>query len=556
MNKTISLTGTMPEFRGLFPGCGAVGKKTIIRSIQSLYLDDCLLILSKLSRHYYKYVNNRVVNGDNIYRKLCFELLDERVIKLIERSENDGEKYNIIFPELSILYLVKLCLKYCDKSGHTLTIDFEPETLHSIGKSLLIANSIMDDQQSRILAVADTQSEAFLINFTKQLIADTHIEFNQKMYCNYFLFNLLFNKYNNEFDISSVFLRKYGVKIEEYFAFLFLLFSQFLIKDGEDADKEMPFFNLHIALQNTKIKFNDDIIENFLINKINYNKIDDDFFNFFSIIENPLVKIHDNIVIPINFKYFILSITDGLYFDIYNFLEEDDQKKYSTFFGKAIEDYFQEIIINISKTAILSFEYKVKKETKETPDAVIVENGAIVMFECKKRQFHTSEFLKNGNKQMYIDRVHEFFYKPLDQIGKRIKDFRNNLYTIDGATTDFIIYPVVICPVAPPIFSGAWDSYNLSEYVIPENLKNDIMIAEPEVIDFEELECIEAYLNANPDKTITDLIKIKRGDEQFHNANWMVILQKNGMALINKRLRTKYQNEISKFKNLLFRKNI
>ncbi|MFA5617828.1 MAG: hypothetical protein WDK95_13375 [Syntrophorhabdaceae bacterium] len=552
MKEVISLIGTMPEFRELYPNYGAAGKKMIIKNIKSLYLDDCLLILSKLSRHYHKYINNRVANGPEIYRKLSFGLLDDTTIKLIEKFESDGKRHYIIFPEISILYLVRLCLKNCNQNGRTLTTDFKPEVLHLIGKSLLLSNSVMNDCQSKSSSAADNQSEVFLINFTKQLIADRHVEFIQKMYYNYFLFRIFFEKYNDKFNIESVFLKKYGVGMEEYFSFLYLLFSQFLIKPGEASDHDMPFFNLPIALRDVKIKFNNGVLKNYLINKVNYNKIDDDFFNYFGIVENPLVKLHGDNVIPLNYKYFVLSITDGLYFDIYNFLNEADRKIYSTFFGQSIENYFQDIIVSINKKAILSFEYKVSKETRETPDAVIVEKDGLIMFECKKRQFHTSDFLKNGDKKMYLERINEFFYKPLNQLGKRIKDLRDGAYKLDGYSGENRIYPIVICPISPPIFSGAWGTLNLAQYAIPDYLKNDPMIAEPEFIDFEELECIEEYLRINPTRSIIDLIKIKRSDPQYHNGNWMIILQKNGMALINKRLRTKYQDASAKFKNILF----
>lgn len=552
MKEDISLIGTMPEFRELYPNYGAAGKKMIIKNIQSLYLDDCLLILSKLSRHYHKYINNSVANGPEIYRKLNFELLDNKTIQLIEKSENDGKRHYIIFPEISILYLVRLCLKHCNQSGRTLTAYFKLETLQTVGKSLLISNSVMNDSQSKASDSSHNQSETFLINFTKQLIADKHVEFIQKMYYNYFLFKIFLEKYNHKFNIEKVFLKKYGVGMEEYFSFLYLLFSQFLIMPGETSDHDTPFFNLSIALRDVKIKFNNDVLENFLINKVNYNKIDDDFFNYFGIVENPLVKLYGDNVIPLNYKYFILSITDGLYFDIYHFLDETERKIYSTFFGKAIEDYFQDIIVNINKKAILSFEYKVGKETRETPDAVIIENDGLLMFECKKRQFHTSDFLKNGDKTIYLERIHEFFYKPLNQIANRIKDLRSGAYKLNGYSGKLIIYPIVICPIAPPILSGAWDTLNLAQYAVPEYLNNDPLIAEPEFIDFEELECIEEYLRINPAKTIVDLIKIKRSDLQYRNSNWMIILQKNGMALINKRLRTKYQDASAKFKNILF----
>jgi len=50
------------------------------------------------------------------------------------------------------------------------------------------------------------------------------------------------------------------------------------------------------------------------------------------------------------------------------------------------------------------------------------------------------------------------------------------------------------------------------------------------------------------------LAKLKREDKNYHNSNWMVILQKNNMALQNNRLSKKYLNKTKKFKDILFKK--
>ena len=123
---------------------------------------------------------------------------------------------------------------------------------------------------------------------------------------------------------------------------------------------------------------------------------------------------------------------------------------------------------------------------------------------------------------------------------------------IEGIKNDARVYPVIVSPVAPPLFSGAWDKFKLNQYVLPEYYNKDNNVALPEFVDFSELEYIEEVLNRRNDINIVDLIKMKRADTTYHSANFLVFLQKNRMVYHNKRMLEKYLGEVEKFKELLF----
>ena len=206
--------------------------------------------------------------------------------------------------------------------------------------------------------------------------------------------------------------------------------------------------------------------------------------------------------------------------------------------------------MHIDKNFIPPFPYG--KDNNKTSDAILIQNKDLIFFECKKRQFHTLEFLKNGNGELFFERLKEFCFKPLNQICGRIKDFRDGKFAIAGINKDTTIYPVVVFPSSPPFFSGAWDKFDFNKYVLPNYYKQDKKIELPEFIDFSELEYIEEYLRENPGSNFVELIKMKRNDVAHHNSNWMVFLSKNNMVNKNKRLLEKYLGEVERFKNLLF----
>ncbi len=551
----LKLIGTMPTYQDLFPEHGAVGEKFVMKILKNLYQRDCLLILSQLSKRYYKYCQ-RGCGGEkslDIYKQRCLELLSSGIQERIrEKNPAPPKDYAVIFPEPSIVHLIKLCLRYCDDSDYTKNgEEFSQQTLHNVGKSLLVVNSIFADWQLKNTDLENRMSLDLLANLTKQQIVDKNFDMSQKMYQNYFIFNNLLNNHSSSFNLRNLFNEKYGVDVQEYFAFLAVLQGQYDIKDTKEEDWALPFLDFDIALKNLKPKYHRKLLDSLMVNNLKYKKIDMSFFNITDIIQKPLVKLPDNKIIPLNLRRLFNRLSTSVYFDLLDSLPDEKQKaKFSQYFGYAVEDYFRDLICAIDNSVL--FPRYGKSDGKEANDAVLVQNGDILFFECKKRPFHTLEFLQKGNGEYYIERLKESCFKPLDQICKKIKDFREGKFTIEGIKNDARIYPVIVSPVAPPLFSGAWDKFNLNQYVLPEYYNTDNNVALPEFVDFSELEYIEGILNRRNDINIVDLIKMKRADATYHSANFLVFLQKNRMLYHNKRMLEKYLSEVKKFKELLF----
>ncbi len=549
------LIGTMPTYRDLFPEHGAVGEKFVVRILQNLYQRDCLMILSQLSKHYYKYCQ-RGCGGENsldIYKQRCLELLSPEIQERIKRKNHKPPRdYMIIFPEPSITHLIKLCLRNCDDTDYTKNGEaFSRETLYSVGKSLLVVNSVFADGQLKNTTKDDRVSLGLLANLTKQQIVDKNFDMSQQMYQNYFIFKNLLDNYGSKFDLQKVFQEKFGVEVQEYFAFLMVLQGQYDIKDTPEEDWALPYLDFDIALKNLKPKYQRKLLDSLLVNGMNYKKIDTNFFNLTDIIKRPLVKLPDNKIIPLNLRRLFNRLSTSVYFDLLDSLADEKQKaKFSQYFGYAVEDYFRDLIRSIDSSVV--FPRYGKAGGQEANDAILVQKDAVIFFECKKRPFHNLEFLQKGNGDYYLDRLKESYFKPLDQICKRIKDFRDGKFPIDGIGNDALVYPVVVSPTAPPFFSGAWDKFNLNQYVLPEYYNNDKKIAPPEFVDFSELEYIEEALKRQQGTDIVDLIKRKRADTMYHSANFSVFLHKNHLVFHNKRMFENYLKEIESFKELLF----
>ena len=548
------LIGTMPTYRDLFPEHGAVGEKFVIRILQSFYQRDCLMILSQLSKHYYKYCQ-KGCGGENsldIYKQRCLELLSPEIKERVQKTNPPPLKdYMVIFPEPSIIHLVKLCLRHCNDTDYTKNgKEFSRETLHSVGKSLLVVNSIADWQLKNTFD-ENRMSLDLLANLTKQQIVDKNFNMSQKMYQNYFIFNNLLNNYGSKFDLQNLFQKKFGVEVREYFAFLVVLQGQYDIKDTSEEDWALPFLDFEIALKNLKLKYKRKLLDSLLVNSMNYKKIDMSFFDLTDIVKRPLVKLPDNKIIPLSLRRLFNRLSTSVYFDLLDYLTDEKQKaKFSQYFGYAVEDYFRNLICSINSSVL--FPRYGKAGNQEANDAILVQKDAVIFFECKKRPFHNLEFLQKGNGDYYLDRLRESCFRPLDQICKRIKDFRDGKFSIEGVGNDALVYPVVVSPTAPPLFSGAWDKFNLNQYVLPEYYNEDKRIALPEFIDFSELEQIEEILKRQQDTDIVDLIKRKRADPIYHSANFSVFLHKNHMVFHNKRLLENYLKEVENFKELLF----
>src|SRR3989338_1937207 len=245
MTTTIStkedelMLGTMHTYRDLFPEKGAVGEKFVIRILRNLYQRDCLLILSQLSKHYYKYCQKGCggENSFNIYWQRCIELISPEIQERIRiKNPNPPKNYRVIFPEPSITHLVKLCLKHCNNNDYTKNDSrFSKETLHGVGEALMVTNSIFADCQVTKSPNNEALNLHTLANLTKQQIVDRNFDMSQKMYQNYFIFDFLERNHNDKFDIKRLFQEKYGVNLREYFAFLVVLQGQYDIKDRKST---------------------------------------------------------------------------------------------------------------------------------------------------------------------------------------------------------------------------------------------------------------------------------------------------------------------------------
>lgn len=549
------LIGTMPTYRDLFPEHGAVGEKFVIRILQNLYQRDCLLILSQLSKHYYKYCQRGCGGEKNldIYKQRCLELLSPEIQERIKRKNPKPPRdYTIIFPEPSITHLIKLCLRNCNDTDYTKNgEEFSRGTLQGVGKSLLVVNSIFADWQLKNTSEDSRMSLDLLANLSKQQIVDKNFDMSQQMYQNYFIFKNLLDNHGSKFELQTLFQEKFGVDVQEYFAFLMVLQGQYDIKDTTEEDWALPYLDFDIALKNLKSKYHRKLLDSLLINNLNYKKIDPSFFNVTDVVKQPLVKLPDNKIIPLNLRRLFNRLSISVYFDLLDFISGEKEKAtFSQYFGYAVEDYFRNMIQAIDANVL--FPHYGKAGGQEANDAVLVQKDSVIFFECKKRPFHNLEFLQKGNGDDYLNRLKESYFKPLDQICKRIKDFRDGKFSTDGVSNDAIVYPVVVSPTAPPLFSGAWDKFNLNQYVLPEYFNHDNHIAQPEYIDFSELGHIEEVLKRKLANSFVDLIKKKRADTVYHNANFAVFLHKNRMIFYNKRMLENYLKEVGSFKELLF----
>jgi hypothetical protein len=550
----IQLQGTMPVYRDLYPSVGAVGEKFIVKKIGGLYRRDCLIILSKLTRHHFKYCQASFGPESNAtYRERCLELLSPQTKSLLLQSEAaPGKAYNIIFPELSAAHLIRLCLKHCRRDGYTkVGSAFDGSVLETMGDCLLVVNSIMGERLEQCVGSAvGSDSEMLVVNCTKQLIADSNFALLQKLYQSYFLFNEYLPKHKTIFDADSFFVAKYGVSRAEYFAFLFLVYSQFQITNHLNEDWHAPGLDFEKALVNLKPKFSTNLLNNLLINNVNPKKLGDDIYDVTALTKWPFVKLDDGMVIPLSLRRLFVGLTDSVYFDVLDSLPEDQKLGFMGAFGLAVEDYFRDIVQHIDVNAVPEFKYE--KGQKKTVDAMIASKDGLIFLECKKRSFHTVEFMRNGTVTMYYDNLKKFCREPLQQVCNRIADFRSGKYPMAGADRNVVIYPVIVSPAALPLLSGAWDKLALDKFITPDYYSEDGNVQPPEFIDFAELECIEAYLSANPHVSLIDLIKLKRSDTAHHDSNWATILAKNDMAFQNERLTKKYLAAASDFKNLLF----
>lgn len=561
--------GLMPTHWRLCPEKGDVGKKYLQRKLSQLSLDDSLVILSILSRHNFKYVQYDHGNEDPgaIYRQRCLELLSEDFQRRLRESEkkidvgkDSPRSYDIIFPDMSIVYLIRMCLIHCRKDIRTEGEEFDRAILECIGECLLVANGVFEKEQQCAIPANGGSTGQLNVDLTRQLIINRNVAPIQKFSRAFFLYCEHYNARANELDVNAWMLEHKGVSTEQYFALLWLMFNHFRVDPSPDSDYEgLPHINRSTAFINLKDTFDVSLIDELTINSVHKCDIGDNFWDVHILQKKPLYKRGNGNIIILNIRSLILGLTESVYFEILDSLVAESEKEtkslrssFSGPFGRAVEGYTFDIFKKINKSAQAEFQYKAGKNLKHTPDVLVPCGNTILFVECKRRQFHDNTLLLEGNVDWYTKRLEEFCKKPLVQLRKRILDYRKGLFSISGFAADSPIFPVVVSPVGVPIFEGAWDLLELEQYVYPDGFRGLENVARPEFIDLDELESIEEYLRLNPSMDFTALLFEKQADVNYRNGNWLPYLHSKNIAYRNSRLERNYLDAQGQFKDLLF----
>lgn len=533
----------MITYRDVYSHKGHVGVKSLVKVLQKLPYNAVMLVCARLCQAHYRLVSNTSSTFTSIgqdlkeYNKSCMSLLESTA-----QAHFLSKKLDIIFPEISIIHVIKLAQLYCDKDEIMTDDPFPNEVLLSIGECILISNTLLHDAQE------GKTPEERKVAFTRQLIVDHDLDSAHQLYAYYNLYAIHSKdlKYvDADFDIEAYFQAKFNLSVEEFFALAFGLysnFSRFLQATTIGDITALPNSSYSTLFSNLPSKFARSLLDALLIENAPKNLLGDAFFDPYAITQYPLCRLDDFLFVT-SYKRFIARISESIYFDILDTLEtKEARSKFSSNIGHAWEAFCHELLKMLDPTLSLNAQ-KPHGSGKSLPDAEITIGNSTIIVECKKRPFHTQEFITCGTPSMYDDRFKEYFIKPVRQHETRASELLKN----EGLQK---LYFLVITPVCPPIFAGTMHEEGDGGKILSETLQSDERVMFPEYMGMDEFGAVVAYLDIHKEISLVDLINEKK--LKYEYTNWSSFLATKGVPICNPLLMDAFIEKIEDFTNLLF----
>jgi len=221
-------------------------------------------------------------------------------------------------------------------------------------------------------------------------------------------------------------------------------------------------------------------------------------YDFLPFMAKPLYQIRDDIIIPMHLGYLAARFANGIYWTIFDYLQDNERLKFSRFFGWVFEVYvrrsFERSMPSVgplARRAFPEFPYRSRYGERKTSDLVLLYPRTAVFIEATASRIRFEGTAISGDLHAFETDISKIILENARQLTHRIRDFRAGLYNFDGVTTRDIdrIFPVIVTVHAVPESTIIWS--HISRMLADRDLLTDLRIERIQLIDVEELEILE-----------------------------------------------------------------
>ena len=453
-----------------------------------------------------------------IEKKMAKDLYKGKVLEEISNLLNKQRK---LFLRSQLLSLIKLIILNQDDSGKQNV----EKNLKELGQIFIIMNDLLE---------LDTKSFKDKEEETKKIYSSAirSYSFSKSQQFRYLIarYNLLFFRYaskisDKSFSITDKYKEFTGIDIKlfMYISISIYAFFQKSIRHVEDYQTWPQKYLLSENYFKTTSKEVKKEIKNILelmsedisrfkrdMEETRYD-IDNTYFSFITFKKKPLLRL-DDLYLLFDIDYLQDRLTSGIYWEIFNKLEDDKEKnKFASIWGRIFEFYVFDILERcFGGSKRLFFE---NDKRKQRIDAIIYYPDSLIFIEVTSKKIRPTT-LTSGDYDKYISEISDLFFGgeksekgKLTQLLGEIDRFKNGEIELNGIDSSSIknYYPVIIfedSPVSLPFFKY--------EDIFVEKMKNKEMLdymKRLQLLNIEELEMLEPLINSG--QSFKDLLNKK-----------------------------------------------
>lgn len=488
-------------------------KHKLIQLIADLKLEASLITLSSMNWLVY----DLGIDIDLIQKKLVDSIFPERKSRFIYLLKNGY----IFFFNQQLLTLMKIISAYCKEDPPSILTS--QQFLETLGHSSLATTSLISQVYEKKGAKKKQEKSKLLLTFQDLVLNSFYLYFpkeNLSLVRAINLFSILLNEEINRGDnipkeIKKIFLKNFGISIEDYLIFGFVLTVYYYrFKDSKLVNNfEFILFKPKVHLSNTKIE--DKVIEKIL--SLVSCSIDDLgswskcqksrelTHNFILLKQKPLIQLSNNQYIPTSFNYLIEKLSMGIYWMILDsFRKEDISKSYqfSSFTGQIFQRYIEKIVEENWKKSngdyLIEFDqiYTINNQEYRTPDLLLFKDECLIIFEISKTKLQELGTIVEGNPKSYERDIKKIIIDNATSLDKQIILLSSNkvkIGNIDFSQVRKIFPVIVLLDMLPKIWIlNSW----VNEIIDSNHLfKNKDQVEDLVIIESQDLELLEAYTN-------------------------------------------------------------
>lgn len=489
----------------------SLGSDSIPRLVQHVDMGNSLVTLARAAW----LIEESDANNTQIQIALAEEFFPPEVMRQIKNLVLNGNRI-VLFR-----YQIQVLMKYVARYARVSPFSGKPaseEQLKKLGLALLAVSDMISAEVKRKRRELKADDELKFV--THEVFSTSYLMHQPSLVDSIVRSNHLYTgiprtpvgqKHRDYLDLNKEFQSVYGMRLDDYMNIGLGVLAHFLRFWQEEHSQTDLSFLLFNPRQWFSTSLLDDDTVNQILKIISVTPADfrndvikqsrrEVAYDFLAMKSKPLLKFSDETYMPISFAYLFEKLTTGIYWTLFDHLEEDNRLKFSRYNGFLFQEYVLDLLRHINEPnrgieeSILEDQlYTVDKQEFRSPDAMLLGEDYIVLIEASATRLQAKRTTSLGLPEAFESDCEKMILANAKSLGRFIENIKTGKALIPGVESAKIknYYPVIVLIEGFPKLSVI-DKY-IEREIASRRLLSGSGIAPLSVLSIEELEAISGH---------------------------------------------------------------